>query len=136
MQYGNVVCPKCNGSEFVYWYELDSNAGHDPTSLVIDDTKYQCDECGAYRKYTVKLSCGRKSYSEEIVPVEFWEGDCDLMFVDDEFRDIDPMPLSKINDLNGNHFLFGWFECFIQGGEAPAWMYERDGELTISFKGE
>jgi len=38
-------CKKCNGSGWLWWDELKNYAGHDPSELVLDDTKYSCDEC-------------------------------------------------------------------------------------------
>jgi len=38
---GKKGCKKCGGNGWVWWNELDNNAGHDPT----DDTKYPCDVC-------------------------------------------------------------------------------------------
>jgi hypothetical protein len=38
-------CSKCNGEGWLWWYELDNFAGHDPTECVGDDTRYSCDEC-------------------------------------------------------------------------------------------
>lgn len=38
-------CERCGGSGWMWWNELKSHAGHDPTSLVVDDTQYTCDEC-------------------------------------------------------------------------------------------
>lgn len=39
------VCPKCKGSGWCCWDQLDSNTGHDPGDSVVDDTKYTCDLC-------------------------------------------------------------------------------------------
>lgn len=38
-------CSKCGGSGWLWWYELDNFAGHDPSGCVSDDTRYECDAC-------------------------------------------------------------------------------------------
>lgn len=38
-------CSKCGGEGWLWCDELDNRAGHDPTALVIDDTRYPCPEC-------------------------------------------------------------------------------------------
>jgi hypothetical protein len=38
-------CTKCDGAGWLWWHELDNYAGHDPTALITDDTRYPCDKC-------------------------------------------------------------------------------------------
>lgn len=38
-------CEHCGGSGWMWWHELQNHAGHDPASLVVDDTRYDCDAC-------------------------------------------------------------------------------------------
>ena len=51
-------CQKCGGSGWLWCDELRDRAGHDPTVLVVDDTKYDCDgglvkpcKCGQPARY-------------------------------------------------------------------------------------
>lgn len=39
------TCIRCKGSGWCWWDELDNWAGHDPTQLVTDDTRYSCPDC-------------------------------------------------------------------------------------------
>lgn len=39
------TCERCKGSGWCWWDELDNYAGHDPTNLVTDDTRYSCPDC-------------------------------------------------------------------------------------------
>lgn len=44
------MCNKCNDAGWLWWYELDNYAGHDPTECISDDTRYACDECNLFLK--------------------------------------------------------------------------------------
>ena len=38
-------CKRCHGAVWCWCDELDDRAGHDPTALVVDDTRYTCPDC-------------------------------------------------------------------------------------------
>ena len=40
----NKNCTKCGGAGWVWWYELNEYF-EDRSGLIVDDTKYPCDEC-------------------------------------------------------------------------------------------
>ena len=43
-------CSRCHGAGWCWCDELDDRAGHDPHTLVVDDTKYSCPDCGGSGK--------------------------------------------------------------------------------------
>ena len=43
-------CVRCHGAGWCWCDELDDRAGHDPHSLVVDDTRYSCPDCGGSGK--------------------------------------------------------------------------------------
>jgi len=49
-------CKECGGNGWKRWNDFENCAGHDSTSLVIDDTRYTCDKCegtGKINKLTI-----------------------------------------------------------------------------------
>ena len=69
-------CSKCGGAGWCWWDELDSYAGHDPTSLVVDDTKYSCDQCNGIDWN--KKEAEEKSETGQIEPCPFCGSECDV----------------------------------------------------------
>lgn len=72
----------------------------------------------------VKVSDRRRTYSEVIDDDE------------GEFELGDPIPpfrASEISSFNGKHFIFGWWECFLQSDDVPMWIREAD-DLLLSVE--
>lgn len=78
----------------------------------------------------IKISTvdGKHSYSyrNDLDEYEGYEGE--------ELRPLNSFDISNINQYNGNHFIFGWWECFTQSDEIPYWM--RENELVLEFTNE
>jgi len=66
-------CRKCAGAGWLWCDELDNRAGHDPTALVVDDTRYPCDAC---ERCDI---CGRRSQTTELIPDGTPSGESDFM---------------------------------------------------------
>lgn len=86
------------------------------------------------RKVIAKISDGRKTYSEAIdieEEKELWlkEGWGD--FNEEEYIPLKAFPMSEISMLNGVHFIFGWWECFMQSDDVPMWIRETDADKLI-----
>jgi hypothetical protein len=76
-------------------------------------------------KIQVTSLCGKRSYTERIDP-EDHEG-----YSGDELRALEQFNAGDIDQYNGNHYIFGWWECFTQSDDVPSWMH--DSELTLEF---
>jgi hypothetical protein len=66
-------CQKCGGNGWLWCDELDNRAGHDPTAMVVDDTRYPCDACEQCD------ICGRRSQTTELISVGTLSGEFDFM---------------------------------------------------------
>lgn len=51
-------CFRCRGSGWCWCDEMPNRAGHSPTDLVIDDTKYTCPDCGGSGKMMCDVTDG------------------------------------------------------------------------------
>ena len=71
-----------------------------------------------------------KLYSEEI---DYDEYELDR-FSADQLRSLDKFDSTDIDQYNGNHFIFGWWECFGQSDNVPMWMVESKQPLQLEFE--
>jgi transposase len=60
-------CQKCGGSGWLWCDELHNRAGHDPTALVVDDTKYDCDDCDGGRVKPCKCGQPARYFGEALM---------------------------------------------------------------------
>lgn len=79
----------------------------------------------------VLVSTPRQGYIERIDLEEYDLLDEPMSFT----KPLRPFKASSIDQFNGNHFIFGWFECFSQSDDVPMWLREATSdELTIEFR--
>jgi hypothetical protein len=99
-------------------------------------------------KVTVKLTVGKRSYSEDVTDEqkEYFQGistngankDIEGKTFDWWIRPITSKAsdLEKYNTRDSNqHFIFGWFEGFIQSDNVPMWIYEAE-EIDVEVLNE
>lgn len=82
------------------------------------------------KKVIAKISNGRKTYSEKIDLEEQKEIEGEN-FNEEKYIPLKAFPMSEISMLNGVHFIFGWWECFMQSDDVPMWVVEAE-ELMVS----
>lgn len=82
--------------------------------------------------YSVWVKIGnKKQYYAENVQIDIADFSKNHKF----YSLINNLPVSEIKQFNGVHFIFGWFECFIQSDNVPQWIWETDkNELFISVE--
>ncbi len=89
-------------------------------------------------KILVKLSCGKRSYVENVSDeiAEAWKNIDDKELIEKGYRNwvrklkIDFIP-SELDKYNGNHFVFGWIENFSQSENIPVWMQDDEQTLEV-----
>lgn len=98
-------------------------------------------------KISVTIRAGKRSYIEEIdmeVQKEMWNEwttnganpDLEKMTFEDFHRPIKFIWKDRKEDqYNGNHFIYGWLECFCQSDDVPEWMRESK-EMEVEVKNE
>lgn len=84
----------------------------------------------------VVVSCGRQKYCE-IIDEEGDEYFLDHAEDKNFFRSLKAFfPYGQeMEKLNGNHYIYGWWENFEQSDDFPNWAYGVESELFIEFVG-
>jgi hypothetical protein len=99
-------------------------------------------------KITLSNDEGSKSYSEIIKDSKYHEllgcfnelksnganPDLDGVEFSDYVRPMKSKCVSeKIDSFNGNHFIYGWLECFIQSDDFQSWMLDSE-KITVEVE--
>lgn len=101
------------------------------------------------RTIIIILREGNRKYSETISGCEYREVqehfcECQTnganphlenMTFEEFTRPLEPFKSTRsgLEQYNGNHYIYGWMECFSQSDEVPFWIQEST-ELTIEVK--
>jgi hypothetical protein len=81
----------------------------------------------------VTISVGKCSYSEiieEDALREYFEG-CQNVEWDQYIRPLDISAEKEFDSLNGNHFLFGFIECFSQSDSGASIIFGLDEKTRV-----
>jgi hypothetical protein len=68
----------------------------------------------------VSISNGKQTYSEIMNDEEIEQ------YSVEECRKLDAFPMSDVYKYNGNHFVYGWWESFMQSDDVPMWIYAAE----------
>lgn len=92
---------------------------------------------------TVEITDGRRTYSEKLdmkEEKEKWNEwvtnganpHLEKMKFEHYYRPI-KCTFDTIEKYNGDHFIFGWHECFIQSDDISGWMYDaKKLKITVT----
>lgn len=75
------------------------------------------------QSFDIEISVEGHRYIETINPNNKNEWDDFFDDKDPEFiRPLQKFSLDKIDQYNDNHFIFGWWESYLQSGYVPEWV--------------
>jgi tRNA(Ile)-lysidine synthase TilS/MesJ len=68
------------------------------------------------------VSCNNKKYTEEVDAQDYFDEEEEE--VEGYFSPLKKFHLKEISKYNGRHFIFGWWECFVQSDDFPLWLHD------------
>lgn len=88
----------------------------------------------------ITLKKGRRSFVEELILEEMLADDkkTKVIWGDGKpsgdpyhYRPIGPVPISDLDQFNGNHFIYGWLEALAQSDDFPIWTTRREIPIEL-----
>ena len=76
------------------------------------------------------VSCNNKKYTEEVDAQDYFDEE-EEEETEGYFSPLKKFHSKEISKYNGRHFIFGWWECFVQSDDFPLWLHDGDVFIEV-----